>query len=140
MIRRTKLLALPVAALLTVLVSTTASANISALSFNSPAHLTVSNTVATVTGQVTCSTDDVAANVFVEILQSQGRHLVIASGETSVSCVSAGFGGITQPWTVLANTSQGQALKTGSASIIVSANNETFTSSKTVSGSISLTH
>src|SRR5437879_11018052 len=126
MIRRTKLLALPVAAALTVLVSTTASANIAALSFNSPAHLTVSNTVATVTGQVTCSTDDVATNVFVEILHSQGRHLVIATVETSVSCVSAWIGGTTQPWTELANTSQGQTLKPGAASIIVSVNNQTF--------------
>jgi hypothetical protein len=140
MITRTKLLALPVAGVLSVLVATTASADITALSYNSPAQLSVTNTVATVTGQVACSTTDVAANVFVEILQSQGRQLVIASGETSVSCLSAGFGGTTQPWTVLASTTQGQALKTGSASIFVSANNEIGTSFKSVAGSISLTH
>jgi hypothetical protein len=138
-VSRTKLLAVPVAFVTAVLLSTTASADISALSYNSPAHLSVSNTEATVTGLVVCSMTDVHANVFVSIFQSQGRQLLIASGSTSVSCLTAGSGS-PQPWTVLASTSQGQALKTGSASINITAFNDTFNSSKSVAGPISLTH
>jgi hypothetical protein len=134
MISRTKLLALPVAAVATLLLSTTASAEITAVSYNSPAELSVSNTEATVTGLVTCTAPDLVANVFVEILQSQGRQVIIASGDTTVSCV----GSSTQPWTDLVSTTQGQALKTGSASIIVQASG--FTNSKAVAGPISLTH
>jgi hypothetical protein len=40
----------------------------------------------------------------------------------------------------LASTTQGQALKTGSASIFASASNTTGSSFKQISGPISLTH
>ena len=137
MISRTRLLALPAAAALALLLSTTASADITALSYNSPANLSVSNTEATVTGLVVCSLTDVSVDVTAQIIQSQGRHVIIASGSTTVLCATTGSGS-PQQWTVLASTPQGAALKPGSASIFISAFNSTFTSSKSVSGPISL--
>lgn len=133
---RIKLLALPVAALISVLAATTASAELG-LTYNSPAQLSVSNTSATVTGSVTCPFGATTVSIGLEILQPQGRQLILAGGSSTEMCTGAA-----QSWTIVAQTTQGQALKTGSASIQVSAgadNAPTFTS-QSVAGPIRLTH
>ena len=130
---RTRLVALMPAAVVALLVTGAALA-LSGLTYNGTARLSVSNTEATVTGTVTCDpVFDVNANLFAEILQGRGSQILIASGSATVTCT-----GSPQPWAVVVSTSQGQTLKTGSASVNISAYNATFSSSQTVSGPIHL--
>ena len=130
-----KLLAVPVISILTVVgLTTTASATVTGLSFNSPAPLFKG--ITEVTGSVTCDpTTDVSTSVNVDIIQAQGRQILQALGVSgSITCT-----GTPQSWTVVANAIPGQELKPGSASILVDATNMNFTSSDSIAGQIRLT-
>jgi hypothetical protein len=132
-----KLLAVPVISILAVVgLTTTASATVTGLSFNSPAPLFKG--ITEVSGSVTCDpTTDVKVFINVQVLQAQGRQILIALGESPLAGLPCT--GAPQSWTVEATTAPGQELKPGSASILVSAFSNSITSSQSVGGQIRLT-
>lgn len=121
MISRTKLLMVPVVAVLALLLSLPAYA-ISGLTFNPTAQLSLGNTDATMTGLVTCAPTDASLSIFAQIVQGQGSRFTSGFGFTNVTCP---VGGGTTSWTDVVSTSQGQTFKTGQASAFVSASSAT---------------
>jgi hypothetical protein len=108
---------------------------ISGLTFNNTAPLSVNNTVATVTGLVTCDPTDGTVNVGVTIFQGKGRQLIIGSGGETQACP---VGGGTISWTVLVTASPGQTFQKGPASVLLTASNTLNTSSISEGGTIKL--
>jgi hypothetical protein len=120
-----------------LLTAGSASATVSGLTYNSPAHLSVSNTAATVTGSVTCDPiTDVGVYVSVDIVQGKGSTFTQAIGNSGQMVCT----GSSQSWSVVASTIQGQTLHTGKATVFVGASGATSSSNQEVGGTIRLTH
>ena len=117
-----------------VLLTTGSAFAVSGLTYNSPAHLAVSNTTATVTGSVTCDpVFDTQVFISAEIIQGKGSTLILADGSLG-PCTRHGraavveCGGHHEPRFEVANR----------RSVYVSAGS--FNDSQQISGPIRLTH
>jgi Family of unknown function (DUF6299) len=85
---------------------------VSGLTANSNATLSVSGTVATVSGTVQCFNEDGDIEVDARLRQPRGRTFTEGFGDTVAVC-----DGTVQSWTMLITTPQGATWKTGKATL-----------------------
>jgi hypothetical protein len=108
---RGKLLALPAAGIISVLLATTAAASITALTFDRRATLTNGGTNVTVTGLYACDVTDININFQMLINQTQRGGIILAQGRSGPYLCD----GTPHSYVLIASTSPGDHFIRGAA-------------------------